>query len=150
MAKLGDILIVPLNDGNYTYCRVRDYSWISVYEIKASNELTSLAEILSAPILFSVCVHKSAFKKWKKVGNIELDEVLKKLVPSFRQNKIDLNKCSLQDEDGNVKNVTPEECVGVEKSAVWDAIHVEQRAYDELNGFENNLSNKMKVVLSGS
>jgi len=147
MAKLGDVLLVPLKDGNFTFCRVREYSCISVYEVITSDESISLMEIIDFPILFSVCVHKSAYGKWRKVGNVELDDRLKKLVPFFRQNKFNLNKCMLQDEYGNERAVSPSECVGIERSAVWDAVHVEQRAYDELNGRESDLAKKMKVVL---
>ena len=118
-----------------------------MYDFLGATDSIPLNEIIEKPILFSVCTHKSAFKVWRKIGNVPLDENLKKLIPSFIQDKFNLNDCSLMDENGNEKQVTPYECIGVERSAVWSAEHVEQRALDELNGRENNLAKELKVRL---
>ena len=89
-------------------------------------------------ILFKVIVNDSTIKSgaWKIIRVKELDEDLKQIVPFFMQEIGQPEVCWIS-WNGEEKRVDLQECLGLERLAVWDQIHVEKRLEDHYNGVLN-------------
>jgi hypothetical protein len=144
---IGSFVIVPLKDGSYGYGRVREIPLFSFYDFNTKEPVHDLDRIAARPILFSLLVHKSALKKWKAIGNRPLEENLRRGITRFLQDIVDPSKCVIADEDGNERPATPSECVGLERSAVWEDNHVEDRLLDTFKGRPNKWYDNLKVKL---
>ena len=57
--------------------------------------------------------------RWKIVGNLPLEENLQKPAPKFMQDRLRPDSFSIY-EGGQIRPASKEECVGLERSAVWD------------------------------
>jgi hypothetical protein len=144
---IGSFVIVPLKNGTYGYGRVREYLLFSFYDLNTKEPVHDLDKIAARPILFSVGVHKSALKKWKVIGKRPLEESLRRGIKRFLQDIADPSKCTIADEDGNERPATPSECIGLERSAVWEDNHVEDRLLDTFMGRPNPVYERLKVKL---
>lgn len=58
-------------------------------------------------------------------------------VVRFSQDLADFKKCEIFDSSGMVKEVEPEDCVGIERASMWEAHHVEARLLDHFMGRAN-------------
>jgi hypothetical protein len=104
--------------------------------------------ILSSERSFSVYVHKDYLRSenWVFEGNYEL---LDKTLPVFfRQDLLNPQDCVIVDVFGNKKNVKPIECLGLERSAVWDTNHVEDRLRNIVLHRDDDNVKMMAVKLS--
>jgi hypothetical protein len=63
----------------------------------------------------------------------------------FMHDLADPQKCRIIDIAGNMRRVTPEECVGLERAAVWDAEHVTARLRDHYSGRPNAYLESMQL-----
>jgi hypothetical protein len=99
--------------------------------------------------LFVVAVHKNAYSagRWGSPISRMGKDFLPPIPFFFRQDVINPANCEIVDHDGNSRPVTPKECVGLERSAVWSAEHVEKRLLDHYEGRENAFLESMKVKL---
>ena len=120
---------------------------MSFYNLNTREPVHDLDRIAAQPFLFSVLVHKSALQTWKPIGRRPLDESLRRGVKRFSQDIADPSQCILIDEDGNETPAAPAQCVGLERSAVWEAEHVEKRLLDTLKGRPNPTHERLKVKL---
>lgn len=120
---------------------------MSFYDFNTKEPVHDVDKIAARPILFSVPVHKSALKKWKVIGKRPLEDELRRYIKMFRQHIADPSSCTISDEEGNERPATPSECVGVERSAVWEDNHVEARLLDTFKGRPNQEYERLKVKL---
>ncbi len=88
-------------------------------------------------LLFRLWVHKSAYNSghWRKVGNSELSPDLATEIPRFNQDPIN-GSLSIH-QNGRERPATEVECQELERAAVWEASHVEERITDHMQGKEN-------------
>jgi hypothetical protein len=56
--------------------------------------------------------------------------------------------CTIYDTDGLERDATPEEYVGLERAAVWEAHHIETRLLDTFEGRPNETVQFLRVKLS--
>jgi hypothetical protein len=141
---VGDVVQVPLGEGWHSYARVLPEVSVAFYDSR-ERELRTPNEVVKRPILFIVAVMNSAFKKgrWPIVGHIPLEVQLKD-PPTFIQDQ--LNKDSFQlYEAGVISPATREQCVGLERCAVWDPEHVEDRLRDHYAGRKNKWVESLKM-----
>ena len=95
-----------------------------------------------------------AFKseKWHIIGNIELNDNLKQRVYFFKQDMFD-HSISIYYEDG-IEGIdipaTYEEVKDLERAAVWDPEHVEDRLRDHFNGVPNEWVKQLRPKPSAS
>ncbi|WP_143662774.1 hypothetical protein [Streptomyces sp. CB03238] len=99
--------------------------------------------------LFIVAVHNKAYSRgrWGSVLRRIDPATLPEIPNFFRQNLLNPEDCEIAEAVGKVRQATPEECVGLERSAVWEAEHVEQRISDVYAGRPNLFVESMKVKL---
>ncbi|MCC7454242.1 MAG: immunity 26/phosphotriesterase HocA family protein [Crocinitomix sp.] len=135
--KIGTYLQISLNDGSYAYGRVLWEPYIAFYSLRTEEPSSDLEVIDSSPVLFKLAVRIPSNMQWVNIGHRELSVELRKPVVQFMQSIADFRKCIVFDSAGEERSVTPEECVGLERAAVWDLQHIEKRILDTFEGRPN-------------
>ncbi len=141
----GRFVRIALADGSYGYGRLRESPIISFYDLRTEYPISDIEEVGTKPILFTVVVHKSVLTKWEVIGKKPLEERMKDPFFQFWQDIGNFRNCRILDNKGNTRPATPEECKGLERWAVWEAEHVEQRLLDTFMGRPNPHLEHMKV-----
>lgn len=146
----GSILKIPVSGERFAYgvmLAVRPY-FAFFSDVSQTEESVRLGNLVGSP-LFVVSVYSSAYSRgrWCSVLGRVKGASLPPIPHFFRQNALNLNDCEIVDAQGNVQQASPAECVGLERSAVWAAEHVEQRIDDIYAGRPNAFVESMKLKL---
>ena len=146
----GAILRVDLGDRWHTYARIlARLPMIAFYDCRVSAAMDDLLAIARRPVLFVLAVSGGAHKgHWPKVGDVPLEAAPVRIPEQFMQD-IGTGQCQIVDEAFNARPATPDECVDLERVAVWDTSHVEERLRDHYAGRPNAHLAYMKVKLPG-
>lgn len=96
-----------------------------------------LGEIVKKNIAFRIPVTNHSIKsgEWKILGNLPLSEEIKIAPIFFREDAIS-GEYSLYRDDVETPCLK-EECIGLERAAVWDPEHIEDRLRDHYAGVPN-------------
>jgi Immunity protein 26 len=143
----GAFLRIPLPDGTFAYGRHLEDPYTAFYDYRTWDPSTDLTTIEKQPVLFRLPVRTSSLKKWERIGAKELKGQVAEPVVAFHQEIGDFRKCIIFDTIGNERAATPEECIGLERDAVWDAHHIEQRLLDTFEGRPNAEEQRLRVRL---
>jgi hypothetical protein len=128
-ATVGAFLKVPFEDTYHTYARILGRG-TAFYDSRTNEEIADLNLIASKPILFIIAVYKDVITSgaWPKVGKLPLSEELIVLPMKFIQDAITKVDFELYDPNtGTITPTTKDKCKGLERAAVWDKEHVEER-----------------------
>jgi hypothetical protein len=133
----GDFLRVPLEKGWHTYSRVLHEPLLAFYDARTNRDLEP-TEIASRPILFKVWVmnHAIGAGRWSRIGNLPLEPELHEEPTFFKQDSLDPSSFRLY-RSGRDTPATREQCAGLERAAVWEPEHVEERLRDHYAGRPN-------------
>jgi hypothetical protein len=145
MAKtsdIDDIVKVPLGDDTH-YARVLSGASYAFYDSRTTEEL-SADEIASMPILFFAAVMKSTNRRWAKIGHISVGSALVP-PPTFIQDALKKESFSLYWSSGDITTTTKEECLDLERAAVWEPEHIEDRLRDHYAGRPNKWLESMRI-----
>jgi len=136
--NVGDVVKIFLGDGTHTYARVLLDASFAVYDSRVTEELP-IEEVINRPVLFFVAVMDHAVRKgrWPILGHSPLEDQLRPS-PRFIQDPLDKNSFSVY-ENGHIRRATRQECVGLERAAVWEPEHVEARLRDHYAGRKNKM-----------
>jgi len=142
--KVGDIVKIPLGDGTHTYAHALQEASFAVYNCRVADEL-AVERVVNRPVLFFVAVMHHAVRKgrWPIIGHSPLDDHLRR-PPTFIQDPLNKNSFSIY-ENGQIKPSTREQCVGLERMAVWEPEHVEERIRDQYAGRNNKWVELLKM-----
>lgn len=142
----GDFLRIDLGNGSFAFARVLDFPLVLFYDALAEKRL-SINEIVASRELFKIWVMKSAFssKKWEVIGNSPLDASLFESPVFFKVDPIS-KKYSLYQGGAEVL-ACREQCEGLERAAVWDPVHVEDRLRDYFNGVPNKWVESLRLPI---
>jgi hypothetical protein len=142
---IGAIVKIPLGDGRHTYGQILPEADCAIFDARTSMEL-EIADIVRRPVLFRVAVYKHAFTRsgWPKVGTAPLREEFAQPVPKFMQDIIEPTSFSIYI-GGQIRPASRAECVGLERSAVWEPEHVESRIRDHYNKVPNKWVESLKI-----
>lgn len=149
---LGEILKIPLGEGTHAYAQVSTHPLMLFFDW-LSEEAFSISDIVNLPIAFKVFVMDSASKgrSWKSVGIGEKSEDRLKVPIMFTQDPIS-GHIFLHHGDWAPTNyerpASLKDIEGMERAAVWSAIHIEDRLRDHFAGLPNKWVQSMKVDLS--
>jgi hypothetical protein len=144
----GAVLRIELGDQSHTYARMlAKGSWIAFYDGRVTVAEDPV-EITKRPVLFALYVSDLAYERgrWLKVGNVPLEVAPIPIPKQFIQSPPYLT-CEIIDESWNTRSASPEECIGLEHAAVWEAEHVEERLRDHYAGRPNPHAENAKVRL---
>lgn len=144
---IGAIVKIPLEKEFYGYARILKGTSFAFYDIRSKNELTDLEKIVSCSILFIVSVSAYAVTdgRWIKIGKLPLDNSFDILPPRYIQDLLSPENYKIIYSDGTVKQAKKEECNRLERFAVWQPQHVEERLNDYFAGRKNRYLNQMNV-----
>ncbi|MCY1074852.1 immunity 26/phosphotriesterase HocA family protein [Archangium lansingense] len=145
--RSGSFLRIPLADGTFGYGRALTRVFDAFYEYRTESPDSDLDRIASKPILFKIAVRHLEPSSWEVIGRRKLEESLAQPIVQFRQDVGDFRRCEIFDTADNVRSAEPQECVGLERMAVWDEYHVEERLLDTFMGRPSGIVERMKVRL---
>jgi hypothetical protein len=143
----GTFVRIPLADGTFGYGRLLDPPYVAIYNYRTNQPSDDLDTIASQPVMFTPSVRTIGLKNWTPIGKRELEEKLKQPIVRFMQDIADFRNCTIYDTAGLERTAAPEECVGLERAAVWETHHVEERILDTFMGRPNGVAERMKVRL---
>ncbi len=136
---IGALVELDLGNGNFAYARIVSKSELAFYDRLVKGGSSCAETMYGAPIAFVISVMNSAVRsgRWKIVGKQPLE-------PEFAQERRYFIHDALTGQysvyDGVTGDIHPssaELCAGLERAAVWDAEHVEDRLRDHFAGRPN-------------
>ncbi|MBP9903385.1 MAG: immunity 26/phosphotriesterase HocA family protein [Verrucomicrobia bacterium] len=143
----GTFVRIPLADGSFGYGRILSDPYVAFYNYRTTEPSSDLDAIGSKPLLFTQAVRLFGYDRWANIGKKQLEGEVAKPVVRFMQDLADFRKCTIFDSAGTEKQARPEECVGLERAAVWDPHHIEQRLLDSFMGRPNDDEIQARVRL---
>jgi len=143
----GSFIQIPLADGSFGYGRILELPFDAFYEYRTTSPDVDLDRIASKPILFRIVVRHTKPNPWQFIGWRQLDARLVQPVVQFTQDVGDFRRCTIYDTLGNEREAEPQECIGLEPSAVWEQHAVEKRLLDAFMGRPNATLEHLKVRL---
>lgn len=144
----GTFVRIPLADGSSSYGRILSDPYTAFYDYRTTEPSSNLDEIESKPVLFTQAIRLFAYDRWANLGRRKLEGEVGKPVVRFMQDLADFKKCTIYDSEGRQREAKPEECIGLERAAVWDVHHIEQRLLDHFMGRPNEFEIQGRVRLS--
>jgi hypothetical protein len=142
--EAGDVFQISLGDEGHAFARVLESPLVAFYDL-LSPTAPSVEEIVSSNIIFKVWVMKSSFKSrfWKKIGHTPLIEELTNSPAFFKVDPIS-KKLSIY-RNGVEVSATHQQCEGLERAAVWEPEHIEDRLRDHFRGVPNKWVESLKL-----
>lgn len=136
---IGDILKIDLGDGTHTYAQVSTNPLVVFFNLKTSTDL-SADQAAALPIAFKLWVMNSDLRAWERVGNAVVEPSRLDPPVTFKQDfpsgRLSLYHHSFETAGGELP-CKLSDCLGLERAAVWNATHVEDRLRDHFAGVEN-------------
>jgi hypothetical protein len=145
--KKGAFVRIALADGSYGYGRLLESPYAAFYNYRTTSPDADLDRIASQPVLFKTAVRHLALDVWEFIGRRELEEHLQQPLVRFMQDIGNFRDCTIFDTAGNERAAKPEECVGLERAAVWEKEGIERRLLDAFEGLPNATVERQKVRL---
>jgi len=145
--KAGTFVRLALADGSFGYGRLLEPPYLAFYNHRTESPDADVDGIASKAVLFKIAVNLLALKAWELIGWRELGEDLTQPLVQFRQDVGDFRRCTIFDTAGNKSAAAPQECVGLERAAVWEQTSVEERLLDAFLGRPNSAVEHLKVRL---
>ena len=144
----GSVLRVDLDHQWHVYARILARTRIAFHDCRVSAPEKDFLKIVKTPVLFVLAVGGRADKgHWPKVGHVPLEMASIPLPEQFMQDIV-TGACRIVDQSFNDRPAKPEECIELERAAVWDPVQVEDRIRDHYAGRPNAHLAYMKVRLS--
>jgi len=143
----GAFVRIALADGSFGYGRLLESPYAAFYNHRTMSPDSELDRIASKPILFRIAVRHLALDAWEFIGQRALEEHLTQPVVQFMQDLGNFHRCTIFDTAGNERAAEPQECVGLERAAVWEQTSVEERLLDFFQGRPNADEAHLKVRL---
>lgn len=148
----GSVVKIPLDDNNVAFGLVLKEPLVAVFDRQfcIKEQPHSLA-LLNTPVAFIVMVMNYAITdgRWPVIDHVPIPEQLA-TAPRFCKQDIISGKLSIYQEIEELaphyeRPATLMECVGLEKAAVWDPEHVEDRLRDHFAGRSNVWVEQLRI-----
>ncbi|MBI2893916.1 MAG: immunity 26/phosphotriesterase HocA family protein [Deltaproteobacteria bacterium] len=142
---VGDVVRIPLAEGRHGYALALVPPLFAFFDCLGGDELAP-ADVISRPVLFRLWVMDSAVTsgRWPIVGRVEPPPALLAAATFFKQNALNKRKLTIY-VGGKESPATREQCVGLERAAVWDPAHVEDRLTDHHAGRPNKWVESLRL-----
>ena len=145
--KPGTFIRISLADGSFGYGRILESPHAAFYNYRTPVSDSDLDRIASKPVLFRIAVRHTALNSWEPIGWRGIETHLAQPIIQFTQDIGNHQNCTIFDTAGNSRPAEPQECVGLEASAVWEKHNVEERLLDFFMGRPNEDEEHLKVRL---
>ncbi len=145
--KIGDVYKIEVVKNKFAFAQVIYKGLVRVFaEFYDSTTLfEDVIHNISDVQSFSVFIHKEYLTNENWVFQGIYESINKELPVFFRQDFFDFEDCVIVDVHGNKKRVKPIDCIGLERSAVWDTDHVVGRLKNIL--LKNDDENVMTMLV---
>ncbi|OJH42437.1 Imm26 family immunity protein [Cystobacter ferrugineus] len=143
----GAFVRMTLSDGSIGYGRLLESPYAAFYDYRTTGPDSDLDRIASKPILFRIAIRHLALDAWEFIGERALDEHLTQPVVQFMQDLGDFRRCTIFDTAGDERDAEPQDCVGLERAAVWEKEGIEERLLDALLKRPSAAEERLKVRL---
>lgn len=146
--KEGDIILIKLSDNTFGYGRVLNDPLFAFYDLNTSQPSLDIELIIKKDILFKVWVMKHAITsgRWEVIGNKSLESSLIQSQLFFKQDIFTKEFTIYDSTTGQEMDASYGECSSLERAAVWDTEHIEDRLEDYFNGRENKWVESLKPL----
>lgn len=144
---VGSVLKVKLENGKFTYAQILKPVLV-FFDFIVETELEDLNQLLNAKVLFYASVYDDVITKgrWRKVGKIPIRDEFLTVPLQFIQDAIDPKNFRLYDPNsGEIVKARKSECEGLERAAVWEAYHIEERTLDHYARRKNIWVESMRI-----
>lgn len=130
---------------DHTYALTLPEADFALFDARSSVELP-VEEVVRCPVLFRVAVHKSAWAsgRWARVGKVSVPPDLLSPVPKFVQGALNPERFSIYTA-GQMRPASRDEVLHLERCAVWDPTHVEDRLRDHYAGVPNKWVESLRL-----
>jgi hypothetical protein len=132
---VGAVLAVPLGDGTSCFALTLPEAEFAFFDSRSVGQAMP-SDLLARPILFRVAVMKYATRNWPRVGKASLPSALLAPAPKFMQDPLNPKRFEIYLR-GVIRPASRAECEGLERAAVWEPEHVEDRLRDHYAGVPN-------------
>lgn len=142
----GDILAIELSDRSIAYARVLHEPLVAFYDYKTTDsKQPPIRPILESPVLWRIWVMNNAITsgRWRRIGHAPIEDNLQSEPVFFKQDSI-TGKLSLYRAQVEYP-ATLEQCLNLERAAVWSPEHVESRLLDHFAGRPNKWAESLSV-----
>lgn len=145
-ATVGAVVCIELGDGSRTYAQILPHCDYAFFDARTDAALGA-SEVVERPLLFRAAVSKWGVtsKRWLKVGKAPLGSGFEQARPMFIQDHGDPNSLFIYVDGEGVRGATPAECEGLERCAVWEPEHVEDRLRAHYAGVADTWSDSLKL-----
>lgn len=144
----GTYVLIPLADGSFGYGRVLQFPYAAFYDLRTDSPISDLARIDASPVLWRLSVRiTGGHERWPRLGAAPLAGAVAEPVTFFTQDEDQIDDCRIYDTEGLSRSARPQECIGLERAANWDARHVEARLLDHFTGQTNEDEMRARVKL---
>ena len=145
----GAILEINIENQYYVYAQIlKKGHGCAFFDYQTKDRLTDISSLKTASVLFIVAVYNDIITQghWLKVGKLPIREDLSILPMQFIQDTLNSEKYSLYNPNtGEITPTAKDKVVGLERAAVWDAHHVEDRIRDYYLGVPNAICERLKL-----
>jgi hypothetical protein len=142
---VGDIVEIPLGEGRYAYARILEEGVFAIYDSIEKSKLPA-EQVISKVVLFRIPVMAHAVKsgRWPIVGRAPLEPSMQPITEFFMQDTLNPAKIEIY-RHGETRPATRDEVRGLERAAVWDPSHVEDRIRDHFAGRPNKWFDSLRL-----
>jgi hypothetical protein len=146
--KEGAFIEISLPNGKFSYGRILSKANYAFYDVYTDHRVTDVKEVQKQNVLFINSVYKFAITKgrWKKIGHLDLEAELQKLPNKFIEDQLNPGYFELYDSNtGEITPTTKDKCIGLERAAVWEPEHIEERIIDHFEQRPNKWVEQLKL-----
>jgi len=146
--KVGDVVSIPLEDNRVAFGWVLEEPLLAFFDYSCdTGAMPTIDEIIRKPISFRVNVMNYAVTRgrWTVIGHAPVPEKLLQTPWFFKEDRFSGKLSLTQVGAGDEIPATPEQCKGLERAAVWDPEHVEDRLRDHFAGRPNIWVESLKL-----
>ena len=146
----GRVFEIPLNEDGAAYgLMLARFPYFAFYLADSIDKAMRVQRPPADDPLFTVSVYRSTYSMGRWGGPLHQvrDEELPGIPSFFRQNVMNPDDCEIVDATGNTRAATPDECTGLERSAVWSGENIEERLGDRRAGRPNEHVRSMMLKI---
>ena len=142
---VGAIVRIPLGDGWHSYGQILNEADFAFFDVRTREDL-DVEDIVNRSILFRVAVmnHAVTSGRWRKIGTAPVTDTLARPQPKFIQDALDPSQFQIY-VGGEIRSAARHECEGLERVAVWEPEHVEDRLRDHFAGRPNKWVESLRI-----
>ena len=146
--KAGDVVSIPLTSGRYAFGQVLDEPLIAFfdYEAEQPDPPEILQQLSHQAVAFAVWVMNHAVKsgRWMVIGSMKTPSALDDKPRFFEQDAIS-GSLSITTDGSTAIPATKKQCAHLERAAVWDPSHIEDRLEDHFKSRPNKWVESLRL-----